>query len=68
MRNAVLGNVGSIITFRLGAKDARVIAEEFFPNFRIEDFVRLPQFHIYLRLMINGIGSEGFSAIVERSC
>ena len=62
VRTAVLGNVGSLVVFRVGAKDAKVLAEEFFPDFKQEDFVNLSRFQLYLRLMINGIGSEGFSA------
>ena len=62
IRSAILGNVGSLISFRVGAQDAEVLKEEFFPKFAKKDFVNLPKHQIYLRLMIDGIVSEGFSA------
>lgn len=39
------------------------LAEEFFPEFTVEDLVGLPRYHIYLRLMIDGVVSRGFSAV-----
>ncbi len=63
VRSAVFGNVGTIISFRIGAEDARYLATEFQPTFGVADFVNLPNFHIYLRLMINGVTSQPFSAV-----
>jgi DNA helicase HerA-like ATPase len=62
VRSAVLGNVGTIICFRLGASDARAMAEEFYPVFSIEDFINLPKHSIYLKLLIDGTSSIPFSA------
>lgn len=62
IRKAILGNVGTIICFRLGSNDAEIMEKEFFPVFTKEDFVSLPQFHIYLKLLIDGTVSQGFSA------
>lgn len=62
IRHAVIGNVGSIISFRLGTDDARVFAQEMFPIFKPEDFINLPNYHIYLKLMIDGSPSKPFSA------
>lgn len=62
MRKAVLGNVGTIICFRLGTSDAEVMAREFYPVFRQDDFVNLPKHCMYLRLLIDGAGSKPFSA------
>lgn len=64
-RHAVLGNVGTLIAFRLGTKDARIFKDEFFPVFDTEDFVNLPQFEIYLKLSINGSTSRAFSATIN---
>jgi hypothetical protein len=66
IRHAVLGNIGTLITLRLGSKDARVMGEEFFPRFSQQDFVNLPRFHLYLKLMIHGSVSEGFSATIKQ--
>ena len=62
-RNAVLGNVGSLISFRLGARDAPFIAKEFYPEFEAIDLMNLPNYHIYLKLMVDGRVSRGFSAM-----
>lgn len=62
VRHAVLGNVGTLISFRLGAEDAQVIAREFAPEFEMEDLLNLPNHTIYLKLMIDGAPSRPFSA------
>ena len=62
VRHAVLGNVGTMISFRLGPEDARIIAREFEPVFAPEDLVNLPNHDIYLKLMIDGTPSRPFSA------
>jgi hypothetical protein len=67
VQQAILGNVGTLIAFRVGVRDAKIFAEEFFPEFSIEDFVNLPAYHIYLRLMIDGVVSRGFSAQTIRA-
>lgn len=62
VRAAVFGNVGTMITFRVGSYDAEVLEKEFAPTFTAEDLVNLGFAQIYLKLMINGIGSPPFSA------
>lgn len=62
VRAAVFGNVGTLITFRVGSFDAEVLEREFAPTFTAEDIVNLGAYQIYLRLMIDGIGSKPFSA------
>lgn len=62
IRAAILGNVGTIISFRVGAKDAKYLAREFHPVFDGTDLINLPDYHIYLKLMINGRTSQAFSA------
>lgn len=59
---AVFGNVGTIVVFRIGAADADFLENEFFPTFTPEDLVNLSKFEIYLKLMIDGVTSEAFSA------
>ena len=59
---AVFGNVGTIICFRVGAIDAEELVKEFTPRFLEEDLVNLTKYQIYLRLMIDGVASEPFSA------
>ncbi len=62
VRDAVIGNVGTLISFRLGANDAAFIAREFSPTFEPDDLIRLPNFQMYLKLLINGQPSRSFSA------
>lgn len=63
IQKALIGNVGTLIAFRVGARDAKVLAEEFYPIFTQDDFINLPRYHIYLRLLIDGATSRPFSAI-----
>ncbi|MCX6782210.1 MAG: type IV secretion system DNA-binding domain-containing protein [Candidatus Magasanikbacteria bacterium] len=60
---AVIGNVGSLVTYRVGSTDAEVLVKEFSPIFTEEDLVNLPKFNIYLKLMIDGVSSRPFSAL-----
>jgi hypothetical protein len=62
VRNAVFGNVGSTIAFRVGPFDAELLETVFSPRFLATDLVNLGFAQIYLTLMIDGIGSHPFSA------
>ncbi len=62
VRPAVFGNVGTMIAFRVGATDAEMLEKEFSPQFVIEDLVNLGFAQIYLKLMIDGLTSQPFSA------
>lgn len=63
VRDAVFGNVGTTVCFRVGAQDAEFLETEFDPTFTPNDMVNLPKYNIILRLMINGVASDPFSAI-----
>ena len=62
VKSAVFGNVGTMISFRVGATDAEVLEKEFAPTFILDDFVNLSAYQIYIRLMIDNQGSSPFSA------
>lgn len=62
VRDAVFGNVGTMVIFRVGADDADFLEKEFEPEFTAQDFVNLPNYHVYLKLMIDGVTSRPFSA------
>lgn len=62
VKAAVFGNVGTMIAFRVGATDAEIFEKEFAPYFIADDIVNLSFRQIYLRLMIDGVGSKPFSA------
>lgn len=67
IREAVFGNVGTIISFRVGVDDALHLAKEMLPLFKLEDFINLPNYSMYLKLMIDGIPSKAFSALSIRA-
>jgi hypothetical protein len=62
VRDAIFGNVGTIISFRVGATDAEFLEKEFMPQFTQTDLVNLAFASIYIRLMIDGLASQPFSA------
>lgn len=63
VRDSIFGNAGSIISFRVGATDAEFLEKEFEPVFMQNDIVNLPKYNIYLKLMIDGIAGDAFSAV-----
>jgi type IV secretory pathway TraG/TraD family ATPase VirD4 len=63
VRHAVLGNAGSIISFRVGVEDAPYLVREFHERFAEIDLLQLPNYRIYLKLMIDGTPSKPFSAV-----
>lgn len=60
--DAVFGNVGTIVSFRVGAEDGEFLEKWFMPDFLMGDIVNLGKYNIYLKLMIDGVSSKGFSA------
>jgi len=62
VKPAVFGNVGTMVVFRVGAADAEELVKEFTPTFTEEDLVNLPKYEMYLKLMIDGLASQPFSA------
>jgi type IV secretory pathway TraG/TraD family ATPase VirD4 len=62
VRDAILGNVGTLIAFRLGASDAALLESEFSPEVTALDLMSLANYHIYLKLMVEGRISRPFSA------
>ncbi|KKT41520.1 MAG: hypothetical protein UW30_C0007G0017 [Candidatus Giovannonibacteria bacterium GW2011_GWA2_44_13b] len=62
VRDAVIGNVGTMLSFRVGAEDAEFLEKEFGPDFMATDIVNLGFAQVYLKLMIDGVASRPFSA------
>src|SRR3989339_1002901 len=62
VRDAVFGNVGTMIVFRVGSDDAEFLESEFDPEFTPQDIVNLPNYKVYMKLMIDGVTSRPFSA------
>ncbi len=62
VRDAVFGNIGTLISFRVGAEDAEYLEKEFSPEFFAQDLVNLPKYYTYLKLMVDGVAGRPFSA------
>lgn len=67
VRDAVIGNVGTLASFRVGAVDAALISRELGPPIEAMDLVSLPNFNAYVKLLVNGRVSRVFSAVVDPS-
>jgi hypothetical protein len=66
IRHAVLGNVGTFISFRV-PEDAAYVVREFQSVFEQEDVINLENYRIYLKLLIDGMPSVPFSARTLKS-
>lgn len=60
MRDAVFGNAGTMVSFRIGVEDAEIMAKEFAPVFNEFDVINIERFHAYVKLMISGTASRPF--------
>jgi len=61
IRDAVFGNVGSIISFRVGAQDAESLVKQFEPVFNENDLLNIDNFNAYVKILINGETSKPFN-------
>jgi len=63
VKDSIFGNVGTLVSFRLGPEDAELLEKYFAPEFSKEDLINLPNYNFYIKLMINGVLSKSFSAM-----
>lgn len=61
IKDAIFGNVGTIMSFTLGSDDAAPMSTQFKSMVSVNDLISLPKFTAYTRLMIDGISSDPFS-------
>jgi hypothetical protein len=61
-RKAILGNAGTLISFRVGPTDTELLAKEMSPEFEPEDLMRLPNYKMYLKMMVEHRPTRPFSA------
>lgn len=61
IREAIIGNVGTVISGRIGTTDAELMAKKFTPTFTAEDLTKLPNFEAVASVMINNVPSTPFS-------
>lgn len=62
IRHGVLGNTGTLICLRVGHEDAAVLSREFVPIFQATDLLTLPNYTMYLKLLVDGTPTAPFSA------
>ena len=61
IRESILGNIGTVISGRLGITDAEILQKKFMPTFDAEDLTKLPNYQTIASVMINGVPSAAFS-------
>src|SRR6185503_21359155 len=60
VRQAVFGNVGTLISFRIGNTDAEVLEKEFGKGFSAQHFVDLDRYDLFVKLLVDGVTAESF--------
>jgi len=66
VKNAIFGNAGTIISFRVGVSDANYLQHEFQPTFSEADLINVERFHAYVKTLINGEPTQPFSLDLTR--
>lgn len=61
IRDAIFGNVGTIVSYRVGTNDAEFLAKQFAPVFDTDDLQRIPNYNAIMRMLIGGIPAQPFS-------
>jgi hypothetical protein len=61
IREAIIGNIGTVISGRIGVTDAELLQKKFTPTFEAEDLTKLPNFQTVASVMVNGVPSTAFS-------
>jgi hypothetical protein cdiviTM7_01505 len=61
IREAIIGNVGTVISGRIGVTDAELMVKKFQPTFDVDDLSKLPNFQSITSVMINNVPSAPFS-------
>lgn len=64
VRDAILGNAGTIISFRIGVEDADILAKEFEPVFSSYDLINVEQYTAYIKLLIDNTAAKPFNMLV----
>jgi len=61
IKDAVFGNVGTLISFRVGNDDAEYLSKQFEPVFTASDLLKVENYHAFIKLMVNGMPTRPFS-------
>ena len=65
IRDAVFGNVGSIVSFRVGTEDAQFLEQQFAPVFSAKDLMNVPNYNAIVRILANGVPTKPFSVAMR---
>jgi len=65
IKDAVFGNVGSIVSFRVGSDDAQFLEQQFAPVFSAKDIMNVPNFNALARILANGVPTKPFSVVMR---
>jgi len=66
VKNAVFGNVGTIVSFRVGVPDANFLQHEFTPIFNDNDLINIEKYHVYIKTIVNNEPMPPFSMSLEK--
>lgn len=66
VKNAIFGNVGSIVSFRVGVTDANYLQHEFQPTFSESDLINVERYHAYVKTLVGGETTTPFSIDLTR--
>ncbi len=66
VKNAVFGNVGTIVSFRVGITDANFLQHEFAPTFNETDLTNVEKYHVYMKTIVNNEAVTPFSVSLEK--
>ncbi|MEK7680700.1 MAG: type IV secretion system DNA-binding domain-containing protein [Patescibacteria group bacterium] len=64
VRDAVLGNAGTLVSFRIGVEDAEILAKEYAPVFSAYDLINIEQYTAYTKLLIDNTAAKPFNMLV----
>jgi hypothetical protein len=53
VKNAIFGNVGTLMSYRVGVTDANYLAREFAPTFSEDDLLNIERYHVYIKTIVN---------------
>ena len=66
VKNAVFGNVGTMVSFRIGVTDANFLQHEFVPVFNETDLSNIEKYHVYIKTIVNNEPVPPFSMSLEK--
>ena len=66
IKNAIFGNVGTLMTYRVGVTDAQYLAREFTPTFGEDDLLNIERYHVYIKTIVNNEPVPPFSMDLTR--